>query len=393
MAIQPYVGNHKEWDHVGSITPDFEISEGVRPAEEFKPAAWLPVGRYDKHYEEYFVISAGKIVALDNDGRVVPAQYADGDVDVVYTAEDVAAGTIDVTTGVAVTGAVTYGVDTVDGTPGFMGRTGEAMAVSNHIGVAPYNYWQWAGGDGFNPAQYRKHNHNLQHQVAVLCDYYVELPLVPLLVAAEDLSIGTQDAGGANIYDFTTVGLDLAKNTARTPITFEAGAATAGDVALVLAADRFIDEVASRAGILVAGDYYIDYATGLISVYGTAAQSVDFNAGAEYAIVAYTYSAGTAPSTYASAIGDLQPGQFVKADVDSNYIFWDTSADKIELIVGQILAVDDRFPKDALDKVRTAYAGLGVEKQMPGSANGGVPANISYSGAANAVVRINLINR
>ena len=390
MAIQPYVGNHKEWDHVGSITPDFEISEGVRPAEEFKPAAWLPVGRFDKHYEEYFVISAGKIVALDNDGRVVPAQYA-GSVNIVYTDADVEAGTIDISTGVAVTAAVTYATGDIDGTPGFQGRAGEALVVSSHIGVAPYNYWQWAGGDGFNPAQYRKHNHNLQHQVAVLCDYYVELPLVPLLVAAEDLSIGTQDAGGANIYDFTTVGLDLASNTARTPITFEAGTATAGDVAVVLAADRFVDEVASRAGILVAGDYYIDYVTGLISVYGTVGEAADFNAGAEYAIVAYTYSAGSAPTTYASAIGDLKPGQFVMADADSNYIVWN-GTNEYE-IVGQILAVDTRFPKDALDKVRTAYAGLGVEKQMPGSANGGVPHNISYSGAANAVVRVNLINR
>lgn len=386
MAIQPYVGNHKEWDHVGSITPDFEISEGIRPAEEFKPAAWLPVGRYDKHYEEYFVISAGKIVALDNDGRVVPAGYAVGDPNIVYTDNDVTEGTIDVRTGAAVTAAATFAVSTVTA---FLGRTGEALAISNHIGVAPYNYWQWAGGDGFNPAQYRKHNHNLQHQVAVLCDYYVEVPYVPLVAAAADLSVGTIDAGGANIYDFTTVGTNVAKNTARTPITFGEGAtvtppATAG-------ADRFLNEVASRANIISAGDWYLDYTTGILSVYGTAAESDDFNEVGDYTITCYKYTAGSAPSTYASATGALVPGDFVMADADSNYVVWNGTA--VEEIVGQVLAVDDRYPKDALDKVRTAYEGLGVEKQMPGTANGGVPANISYSGAANAVVRINLINR
>lgn len=380
MAIQPYVGNHKEWDHVGSITPDFEISEGIRPAEEFKPAAWLPVGRYDKHYEEFFVISAGKIVALDDEGRVVPAGLLAANA-VSYTQDDVDSGTVDISTGAACNAAsITNSPYTID----------TYRVISKHIGVAPYNYWQWAGGDGFNPAQYRKHNHNLQHQVAVLCDYYVELPLVPLVQSAEDLGIGVIDAGGANIYDFPTIGTDLAKNTARTPMVFGVGATVT--VPAISGPDRFLDEVASRAGILVAGDYYIDYTTGIISVYGTAAQSDDFNEAADYNVIAYTYAAGaSAPSTYASALGNLVPGEFVMTDNDSNYIVWNGT--NVEEIVGQILAVDTRFPKDALEKVRTAYEGLGVEKQMPGSANGGVPANISYSGAANAVVRVNLINR
>jgi len=376
MAIQPYVGNHKEWDHVGSITPDFEISEGIRPAEEFKPAAWLPVGRYDKHYEEYFVISAGKIVALDNDGRVVPAGYAVGDPNIVYTDNDVTEGTIDVRTGAAVTAAATFAVSTVTA---FLGRTGEALAISNHIGVAPYNYWQWAGGDGFNPAQYRKHNHNLQHQVAVLCDYYVEVPHVPLVQAAEALATFVE--GEANQYSAAALSVLPAKNTPRTPFAFTEGIGAPGDVAT-----RFVNEVASIGNVISAGDYHVDYTTGVVTVYSTAAIG-----DTDYEMAFYAYTAGSAPSTYASATGAIVPGDFVMADADSNYVVWNGT--NVEEIVGQVLAVDNRFPKDALDKVRTAYEGLGVEKQMPGSANGGVPANISYSGAANAVVRINLINR
>ena len=73
MSANSYTATHKTWDHVGNITPNFEYSEAQRPHGEFRPADWLPVGRYDKLMEEYFVVSAGKIVALDGEGRVVPA--------------------------------------------------------------------------------------------------------------------------------------------------------------------------------------------------------------------------------------------------------------------------------------------------------------------------------
>ena len=383
MATNNYVGNHKQWDHVGSITPDIEISEGIRPAEEFKPAAWLPVQRFDKYYEEYFVVSAGKIVALDNDGRVVPAQFATSTVEIDYADADVEAGTINVATGTAVTQAVAdaaaFAVSTVSD---FMG-SGAAMAVSAPIGIAPYNYWQWAGGDGFNPAQYRNHNHNLQHQVAVLCDYYIELPLVPAVQSAAALGEGAKDAS-LNIADFANAMADIATNTDRTPVTFAEGAGAPGDVAT-----RFVNEVATRADIISTGDYYITSA-GVVSVYATGTVGAT-----DYTIVYYKYVTGGSVSTYACATGDVQPGDFVMFDDNSNMVTADVSGgtDKFDVVIGQVLARDSRFPKDALEKVRTAYAGLGVEKQMPGSANGGVPHNISYSGAADTVVRINLINR
>ena len=383
MATNNYVGNHKQWDHVGSITPDIEISEGIRPAEEFKPAAWLPVQRFDKYYEEYFVVSAGKVVALDNDGRVVPAQFATSTVEIDYTDADVESGTISVKTGVTVTqteaDASAFAVSTVSA---FLGGS-DALAVSAPIGIAPYNYWQWAGGDGFNPSQYRRHNHNLQSQVAVLCDYYIELPLVPAVQAAAALGAGSKDAS-LNIADFANAMADIATNTGRTPVTFTEGAGAPGDVAT-----RFVNEVATRADIISSGDFFITTA-GVVSVYSTGAIGAT-----DYEIAYYKYATGGSVSTYACATGDVQPGDFVMFDDNSNMVTADVSGgtDKFDVVIGQVLARDSRFPKDALEKVRTAYAGLGVEKQMPGSANGGVPHNISYSGAADTVVRINLINR
>jgi hypothetical protein len=73
------------------------------------------------------------------------------------------------------------------------------------------------------------------------------------------------------------------------------------------------------------------------------------------------------------------------------------------LVVGQVLDRDDSNPKDMLDRVKTSYsppintdatgskpAYLGQLDQMPGSATGGMPASVHYTGAADTVVRINL---
>ena len=100
-SLGRYTATHKVWDHVGNILPGIEHSEGIRPAFPFKPAAWLPVQVRDKHYEDWYVIMPGKLVTLDPDGRVMPAQYGllATTSNVVYTADDVAAGTIDIATG------------------------------------------------------------------------------------------------------------------------------------------------------------------------------------------------------------------------------------------------------------------------------------------------------
>lgn len=398
-SVGRYTPTHKTWDHVGNMVPVVEHSEGIRPHGEFKPAAWLPVQFFDKYYENWFVIMPGKLLAFDNDGRVVPAQYATSTVNIVYTQNDVDAGTIDVRTGAPVTGAASFAVSTV---ANFMGRTGEAMAVSKPVGVAPYVILQWAGDssaidDGFTPAAYRQHNYNMQHQVAVLCDYVLELPLVPAtLSSAEAL---TQDSRANNVATLVAVAnLPVAKNTQRTPITFSEGAGVPGDVAT-----RFAVEKSSAADVLAAGDWHIDLTTGVISVYAAA----DIGA-TDYEVIYSHYAAaptGSSVSKFACALGDLKPGDFVKCNADSNFVKADPSSENFADIMGQVLEVEDVFDKDALSKVRTAFDSIGTDAsgslpgyagqmdQMPGSATGGVSDKVHYAGAANLVVRINLISR
>lgn len=417
-SVGQYTPSHKVWDHVGNILPKVEHSEGIRPSIEWKVAEWLPVQFFDKHFENWMVILTGKVLALDSDGRVVPAGLkiavelsASGDV-VTYTANDVAAGTVNVTTGLPVTTAqltdnsnttIGYTITEINAA-GFMGRSGVTLTVSNPVGVAPYAYLQWAGGDGSNPTEFKQHNYNMQHQVAILCDYVLELPLVPAETDAESLTFVSQ---GSNVYVLSGVNvldnLPAAANTVRTPIEFAGGSS----------ATLFVNQVADADDIVAAGDWHINLDTGVISVY---------SAGAVTSVtVSYSHYAA-APATvskFACAVGDLQPGDLVTFDADSNYRIANSStlflaettynataraqiARSHGLVIGQVLDVEV-YPRGGLDKVRTAHvpalgtsatgskpAYLGQLDQMAGSATGGVPTNIHYAGAADRVVRINL---
>lgn len=399
-SLGQLVPSHKTWDHVGNIIPDVEHSEGERPAGEFKPAAWLPTQFFDKYHEEYYVVMPGKILATDNDGRLVPAQYGLGSATITYTDADVAAGVIDVRTGAALLSGAT-GTFNVSAVTAFMGRTGVAMAVGKPVGVAPYGYLQWAGDgsandDGFNPVGFRKHNHNLQHQVALLCDYVLELPLVPASATSEDLE---QTGFASNLLTLGPVNnLPVAANTGRTPVSF-------ADNTLTDSATRFVVQKSSVDDVKQLGDWHIDLETGVVTAWAAA----DPTGGATAYSVSYSHYAaaptGSSVSKYACALGDLKAGDFLKANADSNWVVAGGS-DTFQDIMGQVLELEDVLDKDALGKVRTAFdppigtdaAGSlpgysGQMDQMPGSATGGVSDKVHYAGAANLVVRINLVSR
>ncbi len=198
MANNPYsqVGpfKHKFYDDRGHITPNFEFSEGIRPAGEFMPAPYLAAVRFNVYFEEYFVLSGGKVVAMDSDGYIVPAGLkkqaaaykADFDVNgeasadalpelTKYTINDVSRGVLNA-----------EGVPVADGEPvvksffNIAGRSplAQGVTISNPVGVSSYNYWAHPGGNGENPVDFNTYNFNLQNKVAFVCDYQIELPLV-----------------------------------------------------------------------------------------------------------------------------------------------------------------------------------------------------------------------
>lgn len=406
-AFGRIVSSQKAYDHVGNLIPDVENSESIRPHGKWQPAAWLPVQFFEKNTEEYFVMLPGKPVALDNDGRLVPAGLAVSTATVVYTATDVAASVLDVRTGLPLLiGAVgTVTLTDVDGTPGFMGRAGIALAVSAHVAVCPYPYFQWAGDssaldDGFNPIGYRRQNFNLQHKVAVLTDYTLKLPLVPAQTAAEAVAEASF-SGSVSVLDPLSA-LPMALVTMRTPLTFGDETAGAQD-----AATRFVTKVDSVAEVVAAGDFHVDLVTGIISVYAAAA--LDPGAGEDIYNVTYSNYAsaptGSAVSKFACVLGDPQPGEFLKVNVDSNLVVANPASDNFTLIVGQVLGVHESID-EALGMVRTQWdpaigtdaagaypAYTGQMDQMPGSATGGAPGLLHYAGGADKMVIVNLIMR
>jgi len=413
-SIGQYTANHKTWDRVGNILPNVEHSEGERPHIEWKPAAWLPVQFYDKHFENWYVIMPGKVLACDPDGRLVPAGLrlatelvGSGDV-VTYTQNDVDALVTNVTTGLPVTAAqltdnggtsIGYTITEIN-TAGFLGDTDRELTISNPVGVAPYAFHKWAGGDGSNPFELDHHNYQMQHQVAVLCDYVLTLPLVPGSSTEEALvfSTPTNNITAASGVD----NLPIALNTVRTPITFAGGAS----------ATLFVNQVELLSEVTSAGDWHVDLDSGVVTT---------FSASAPTGVTMSYYHYAAAPtsatmSKFTSVVGDVKPGDLVTFDADSNLrianattLFLDASptgaqvARSHALIVGQILDRDSGHPKDLLDRVKTSYspalntdstgarpAYLGQLDQMPGSATGGMPAEIHYSGAADTMVRVNL---
>jgi len=441
MSYNLYSATHKQWDHTGNVTPNIEVSEGIRPAGDFMPAEWLPVKRYDKYYEEWFTVSSGKVVSFDRQGRVVPAglktafAVESGDV-LTYTADDVTEQVVDLTTGVAV--AAAGGYTRAEITAALIARglldNGENAEdfIGFPVGVAPYNYYKWAGGDGFNPADFTKHNFNLQHRVAVLCHYLIEVPLIP--ASASQLNLSGLSVGSSAISDWTpataawvdatglaattryatevgasynpnVVGLNLvndmvAKSTTATPITFSNTTA-------------FATERSSIAALTSVGDYYLDLEQGMVLCYESGGNAAAATSGT---VDYYTYnSSPSSVSTYACALGDLRPGQFVRADANSNFVavksfassVISTTSDgnpsdaELAVMLNQAFTASKEVvgivtekvvhPRDYLDRVKTAYTQLGTVDKMPGSATAGLPSALTYSSGSNIMLRILLL--
>jgi hypothetical protein len=433
MSSQQYSANHRGWDHVGNITPSVEYCESIRPHGEWMPADWLPVGRFDKYYEVFKVVSAGKAVALTRDGRLVPAglkeKFAGGGDVISYTADDVTEKTQDILTGAAVLAADLGATrDAAAVAAALISRgllaTGESASdfISLPVGVAPYDYYQAPGGDGFNPADYRHHNHNMQHRAAILCDYVLELPLVPLAVADEVMD-GALGGGGitpgtgawhtsAGIAASTSLGYDDEVSSGDDVVAYSmenvsvakniAGGALSTD-----ASGGLLSEKGSITAVKngQAGDFFLDEARGVLFLHETDGDAIpapfSLTAKISYAFYSDVAAAGLG-FTFAS--GDLKPGDLVKADANSNFKKADlalagttlaniqAALDERDAILGQVLEVEE-FPRDYLDRVRTAYTQLGTLDQMPGSASQGLPDKITYASAANRVVRINLIGK
>jgi hypothetical protein len=464
MAIdRGYVPNHKVWDRMGRITPNVEYSHSERPHFESFAAPWLPTQRYDQEYEYYIVVSAGKVVAEDRRGHIVPAglrkawNKAAGTTVLSYTATDAAQNVIDLTTGVAVTGAVSYTQTQLTDAlrlRGLIKETEYAMDfISKPIGVSSYNYWKAAGPDHFNPGKLYQHNFRPQALVAVTCDYCITVPVVPNIASTETMA-NDNTAGAANLLSnqldgTTTRAKGWFSSTQINAVTKYASDVAAGDDLVCYMFDAYplayvtddtpmtasvaglVSKKSSLSAVSAAGDYYIDHDLGLLFVYESGGNAIPSPWAVSSTITYYHYESAVsaAGNTYMCATGDLNFGDFLTYNEDSNLIKanldigtaegytsagavysadpdYDTATDAaislqleqaisnhVEGIVGQIIG-ENIYPRGYLERVKTAYSGYtAANMRTPGSATGGRSDQLTYTGAAEKMIIVNLIMR
>ena len=164
-----------------------EISEGERPALELRPAQYLPVKYQDNYLNDWVVITAGTIVAVDPSGDLVNANGGASQA-LTYTSND-----IGITVDLDANGHDEYVT--------VAGASSAKVAGNKPIGVAPYDYFQNinAGFDSLNPTGLTKYtNYQIQDKVAVLCDYLIEVPVKSGVDASGTVRVGDLVQSDAN---------------------------------------------------------------------------------------------------------------------------------------------------------------------------------------------------
>lgn len=384
-----YQATHKgNSDLAGHMTPNFEIMEGMRFGQ-FYPAPYLALGRFEPLFQDYFVISAGTPVAVDSNGWLVPAgfrkllalgaghgpQYTQ--LDAQHKMKNAQGNLV---------AANEYVVDSM---------IAAGVSVGRIMGVASYDVYATYGADSANPATYKYHNYNKQSGVAVLTDYLLEFPVEPF----KRIDHKMEETLGADAGTFDLAHANVVAHSVRIRINgrrdvdfvFNAGAGAGG-------VDQ-LDWSAISAAYLKSGDVLkVEYYYELTGTYDAPWQGI------------------------ATFRGAVKPGDFVTIDEESKFVSYsagvigDTSAadesasiaaaiDESLDIVGQVVLVDGNFPKQFLDRVKTAYddrlTGPVVDgrdgttsklDRMPGSATDGAPHNVWYAGGdvKTQIVRFNM---
>lgn len=375
---------------LGVVHSPIEYSESIRPAGKYRAAPWLPVKVFDNHMQDYIVMYSGIPVAgavpVEAAGRaagftdIFPAaliEAAGAGVVITYAAADVAAGVIDVTTGILCVAAATVSSDQLRTAlllPAFGART------DYPIGVLSYNAFRFPGGDGSNPNGFAFTNFGVQDQIAITCDYVLEVP-----VAAGVQTEVTLTAAGA-VAATNPVAMTL------TGIVTTSGSYTVTVNGVDQTAD--VDD-GGGAGAITAADVTfatVNIALGDVIVvnYITTPASATMLTGTPLFVTAGT---GT--------LADV--GVYVKSGTTEGTFVPMANGESLSLALGQIISIDRTLNRGALDKVRTQYQSgtlnttrLGLNQALysqPGSATGGKPGNLYRAMGTdfNGVVRINLL--
>lgn len=465
MAINyGYTPNIKTWDEMGRITPVTEVCEGIRPNLEAQVAPWLPVagGRYEERYKTYIIVSVGKVVARANDNFLVPAglrkawNVAGSSTILTYTSTDVTEKTMDLTTGTTVAAATSYTETQVTAAlkeRGMIRPDERAMDfIGRAIGCAGINYYT-AARDSYssNPALLKQHNFEVQKNCTIVCDRAMQYPLLPAKVTTETTDGALANSAGSIDWSSARTG-GWFGSTALNGLVKYSSVISAGDSIVGYVTEKYplasnttesayeasvaglVNEVGSVAGITSAGDYFIDRELGIIFFYEDGGDAIPSPWSVSTTLTYYHYEdEGTATNTvttYACITGNVQNGDFLTYDSNSNLVKatldigtaegydgsgnlyttdpeYDDNTDNaavstqvekaitgyVEGIIGQVLG-DEVYPRDSLERVQSVYAGYSAANmRTPGSATDGRTDALTYANGAEKMVRVNLIFR
>lgn len=410
-------------DIFDSITPPPWVQDNITvPHGEWKPANWLPIVFTKTNRDagtDAFVISCGKIVALDRTGRVVPAglrgilDATTATVVLTYTSDDYDWGVTDLTTGVAyaVDGTTTYTAldvakalverglvpeDVVATNPPASNADVTAIAqafISRPVGVMLYDVHVWSGRPEDGDQVFT--NYSKQHAIQFTTEHQMKVPhrvassttadafdasTVVTKTAASGVGDFPQpgevwEIGGLNdlarydlvaeeIVAFALANKPVAKNTSRTPIS--------SDVTGVL-----LKEKTTLANVKVEGDWYLDADVGLLFVHADTYAALVTDS----ATVTFSYSyyddagIGSTSAQWIYFDGEGVPGDLLSVDDKSNFVVKGVGADILASTdpeLGRLLYVLTE-PRDLQDKVKTAFnlTNMNAAGKMPGSATAG----------------------
>jgi hypothetical protein len=439
-------------DLTDSITPNVFVQDNVAvPHGEWKPAEWLPIvftKTNTQAGEDAFVISSGKVVALDSENRVVPAglraalvdTFASATIVLTYDSDDFDYQVTDLVTGSAVASSAgaTYTAAQIATalldrglvpasamvTSGGTHVTADADVqevieyfISEPVGVTVMDVFVFAGRP--EDGNQRFTNYNKQHLIQFVTEIQMKVPhrtlgsdttsfnagtIVTKTVQAndgrlpapgevwEETALDDVKRWAAAVDGKSVVALQLdndfiAKNTTRTAISCDtSGILTTEKTAIGL--------------IRQAGDFYVDTRTGTIFIHEDA-WDTQVTGSVTFVITYYYYAVagagGAASDRFVFFDGVARPGAFVSYDLHSNFVEMGSAQDALGTSntrsIGRLLNVDVE-PKDLLDKVKTAWnlTGLSAVSQMPGTATGGYSDLITLATSEEVADQIAIIN-
>lgn len=449
MTVKRFSTNFRERsDVIDQITPKNVVQRDISaPAGNWKPATWLPV-QFTKTNTSVgtngFVISSGKVVALDSQSKIVPAGQRlllkVGAGALVYTSVDAEWGVVDLVTGSAVTGATSYtsievanallerglvleqdALDAGANVPATLQAHADEVIdlfISAPVGIAAYDMYVYSGLAEDGDQVYT--NLSYQHAVQFLTEAQMQMPhLSAGAQAADAFIVATLDTAGTEtaasgeqvapgeFWDATNVAAltryaALGVTAASPVVALGLDPAGSGDQFRVARETDRTPLVVDTAGVLtrkrtspssisLEGDYYLDADLGVLFVHSdTWATGVAATATWTFG---YSYYDTVAASEHRHIHfdGPARPGVRVTFDSQSNFVMDDGTADEQD-VLGRVLRVDVQ-PNGLLGSVKTGFTGSATATfQMPGSATKGFTDLITMSGevVADQVVILNV---